>query len=401
VVKLVRLASFRSIAAAATMAVCLLLPAVAGAQSGGSTPSAPGAQPFRGTGMWIWQLPRAGSPAAIAARARQLGVGTVFVKSGDGTNYWRQFSPATVGALRRAGLHVCAWQYVYGSRPIAEASVAARARRAGAECFAIDAESEYQGRYVAAYQYLRRLRALVGFAYPISLAPFPYVDFHPGFPYSAFMGPGGAQYDQPQMYWFSIGTTVDANFAHTYAWHRLYKRPIYPLGESYGRTPPTQIRRFRQLAQAYGAGGLSWWEWTQTGAAAWRALSDPVAELTGYQPSAEYPRRAIGARGDPVVWAQQHLWRAGYHGPIDGVFGSGTRSAVLSFQAAKGLAPTGALDDPTWTALLRYDPVAVRWVRSGRTVRAIAAGAGVVTAPTPRSASLPERAREIPAKAHR
>jgi hypothetical protein len=394
-------------AAAAGVAALALLPAAGAAQSGGASPtgdapSAPssGSAAFRGTGMWIWQLPRAGSAAGIAARARQAGVGTVFVKSGDGVHYWRQFTRGAVSALRAAGLHVCAWQYVYGSKPIAEANVAAAAKRAGAECFAIDAESEYQGRYVAAYQYVRRLRAQVGFSYPVAVAPFPYVDYHPGFPYSVFMGPGGAQYDQPQMYWFSIGTTVDANYAHTYAWHRLYERPIFPLGESYGRTPPAQIRRFRQLAQAYQAGGVSWWEWTQTAAARWSALSDPVAALTGYQTSFSYPRRALGARGDPVVWAQQHLWRAGYRMPIDGVFGTVTRGAVTAFQSAKGLPQTGALDDQTWTALLRYDPVAVRWVRSGRTVRAVVAGAGTLTAPTPKSASLPQKAREIPAKPH-
>src|SRR5439155_2228943 len=138
----------------------------------------------------------------------QAAVRTVFIKSGDGTHRWGQFNARLVSALRAAGLHVCGWQYVYGTRPIAEANVAASARAAGAECFVIDAESEYQGRYVAAGQYMRRLRALVGQGFPIGLAPFPYVDYHPSFPYSVFLAPGAAQYDQPQMYWFTIGTSV-------------------------------------------------------------------------------------------------------------------------------------------------------------------------------------------------
>jgi hypothetical protein len=351
--------------------------------------------------MWVWQMPRAGSVARVLARARQAGVRTVFIKSGDGTHRWGQFNARLVSALRAGGLHVCGWQYVYGTRPIAEANVAAAVRAAGAECFVIDAESEYEGRYVAAGQYMRRLRALVGQSFPISLAPFPYVDYHPSFPYSVFLAPGAAQYDQPQMYWFTIGTSVDTNFVHTYSWHRLYQRPIFPLGESYGRTPAAQIRRFRQLAQAYGAAGVSWWEWTQTREAAWRALSAPVAALTGYQVRVVYPRLRSGSRGDPVVWAQQHLWTAGFQTALDGAFGSSTRRAVLGFQAQAGLPQTGVIDQATWGALLRYRPVTVRWVRAGRRTRAVVARAAAgVVAPTPRSAVLPARAREIPPKPH-
>jgi hypothetical protein len=365
------------------------------------TPPARGSAAFQGTGMWIWQLPRAGSVARIAARARSAAVRTVYVKSGDGVHRWSQFNAGVVSALKGAGLNVCAWQYVYGTKPIAEANVAAVAKRAGADCFVIDAESEYQGRYVAADRYMRRLRALVGASYPIGLAPFPYVDYHPSFPYSVFLGPGRAQYDLPQMYWFSIGTSVDANYVHTYTWHRLYKRPIFPLGESYGRTPTAQIRRFRQLAQAYSATGVSWWEWTQTREAAWQALAVPVVAPTGYQPRLRYPQLGTRSKGDPVVWAQEHLWAAGYQVPIDGGYGSVTRQAVLSFQAARGLPQTGVVDDATWTALLRNTPVSVQWVAAGKRVRAVVARAGrQVVAPAPASAGLPERAREIPPKPH-
>jgi hypothetical protein len=351
--------------------------------------------------MWIWQMPRAGSVSRVVARARRSNVRTVFIKSGDGGHRWGQFTSGLVSALRAAGLHVCAWQYVYGSQPIAEANVGAAAKARGAECLVIDAESEYEGRYVAAGRYMRRLRALVGQSFPISLAPFPYVDYHPSFPYSVFLAPGAAQYDQPQMYWFSIGTSVDTNFVHTYTWHRMYQRPIFPLGESYGRTPAGQIRRFRQVAQAYNAAGVSWWEWTQTREAGWQALSAPVAALTGYRVRVVYPRLRTGSRGDPVVWAQLRLWTAGFHTRLDGMFGSATRQAVLGFQAQAGLAQTGVLDQSTWSALLRHRPATVTWVRAGRGIRAVASRAGgAVVAPAPRSASLSARAREIPPKPH-
>ena len=393
-----------------------MTPAGAAAQSGGSDPTggtppetvppAPTGSPdpaFRGTGMWIWQLPRTygGSISRIVAKARRHGVTTIFLKSGDGLHAWGQFSSSVVRAFKSAGLHVCGWQYVYGNSPIGEANVSAAAKRAGADCFAIDAESEYQGKYVSADLYVRRLRALVGKSYPISLAPFPYVDFHPGFPYSVFLAPGAADANQPQMYWHTIGTSVDRNFSHTYVWSRIYKRPIFPLGQTYDRAPAAQIRRFRQVAQAYGAPGVSWWEWVETPELSWRALGEPVAALTQYRAATGYPRLRLRSKGDYVVWAQQHLYGAGYVLPLTGLYGAATRDAVIQFQDAQDLPATGELDDPTWTELLKVTPVAVRWRKVNRkTSQAVPVSAArrgtPVVAPAPLSARLPARGYEIP-----
>ena len=108
--------------------------------------------------------------------------------------------------------------------------------------------------------------------------------FHPGFPYSVFLGPGGAQFNQPQMYWRTIGTTVDQSFVTTYTHNRLYKRPIAPLGQTYNGAPLPEVQRFRQVAQAYGAPGVSWWSWQATPPASFAALGRPVPPLPGYQP---------------------------------------------------------------------------------------------------------------------
>jgi hypothetical protein len=415
-----KLRTARTAGAAGLLALALAAPASARVGGGtpptGSDPSTGGAPPsapppvsgtphaaFTGDGMWIWQIPRTegGSVARIVGRAQRHGVRTLFVKSGDGTNRWRQFSPALVQAFREAGLRVCGWQYVYGDKPIGEANVAAWAKQAGADCFVIDAEAEYEGKYAAADRYVRRLRALVGDSYPIGLAPFPYVHFHPAFPYSVFLAPGAAEANQPQMYWKSIGTSVDRNFALTYMWSRLYKRPIFPLGQTYDRTPAWQLRRFRQVAQAYGARGVSWWEWSHTTRAGWNALGAPIESLKGYRAASMNPPLRLRSRGDVVVWAQQHLWAAGYRVPLDGVFGAGTRDAVMDFQQERGLEVNGTIDDPTWRVLLHLRPVAVRWRAAGRNrseavpARASRRG-GAVIAVEPRSASLPARGREIP-----
>ena len=98
--------------------------------------------------MWIWELSRSdgGDVAAIAARARAAGVTTVFVKSSDGAaSRWAQFNPELVAALHANGLRACAWQFVYGNDPLAEASLGADAIADGADCLVIDAEIAVQG----------------------------------------------------------------------------------------------------------------------------------------------------------------------------------------------------------------------------------------------------------------
>jgi hypothetical protein len=352
--------------------------------------------------MWIWYVSRSsgGSPATIGSVAREYGLSTVLIKSGDGSGYWSQFNRSLVSTLHASGLRVCAWQYVYGVRPIVEAEVGAAATRAGADCLVIDAESEYEGRYVQAQQYLKRLRQLVGPGYPVALAGFPYVDYHPAFPYSVFLGPGGAQYDVPQMYWRDIGASVDQVYGHTYSYNLPYGRPIDPLGEVAGNPPPGQVVRFRQLSRSYGAAGVSWWDWQECSARDWSALARPVGNLAGYASHAILPtlsRRGAGGMwaGDLVVWAQEHLVRAGYPLVIDGDFGPKTVAAVERFQAAHALPVTGRVDTATWQGLLRYAPATVIWsTRKGKTT-ATAARASLIL-PPPLSARLPARRYEIP-----
>jgi hypothetical protein len=120
--------------------------------SGSSQPTAPTGNPFATRGMWIWELAHSdgGNLSNLIADAHRYGVNTLFVKSGDGTSIWSQFNSALVSTLHAHGLRVCAWQYVYGNHPITEAYVGAAAVKAGANCLVIDAESEYEGKYVSA-----------------------------------------------------------------------------------------------------------------------------------------------------------------------------------------------------------------------------------------------------------
>ena len=332
-----------------------------------------------GDGMWIWYVSRSsgGSANAIAAKAKRHGVDTVFIKSGDGGSYWRQFSRPLVRQLKARGLKVCAWQFVYGNLPLTEAARGAQAQRAGADCLVIDAESHYEGKYVSAQTYMRRLRARVGPDYELALTSFPYVHYHPAFPYSVFMGPGGAQANLPQMYWKTIGVSVDRIYDVTWTYNRPYARPIYPLGQTYANPSSAEVRRFRKLATAYGASGLSWWVWQFSGKRQWTALGSPFEPIALWAPPAKWPLLRKGNRSDLVVWAQQHLMSLGLLTVANGSFGAATERAVRSVQKAGGLPATGRIDAATWQRLLPAGPAPVTWsTRRRGAVRAASGGRG-------------------------
>ena len=361
-------------------------------------PAPTGDTPFDRHGMWIWYVDRTegGDPARIAARAKRAGIGTLYIKSGDAGDYWSQFSSSLVDRLHRAGLDVCAWQFVYGDSPLAEARVAAAAVRRGADCFVIDAEGQYEGKYAAADRYIRALRARIGDEYPLSLATFPYVDYHPAFPYSVFLGPGGATYNQPQMYWKAIGTSVREVYEHTYLFNRLWKAPLYPLGQTYQQPRRRELIGFRRFAENYGGLAVSWWAWHETNRRGWGALGAQLAgPVFGYRPIVSHPVLRRGSRGDLVVWAQMHLRAAVRPGlPITGMFGPMTRSAVREFQGERGIRANGVVGQSTWRALLKVEPVRPGW--GGRKRRRGGAGASSAVAPSrPLSASLRARAYEI------
>ena len=321
-----------------------------------------------GQGMWIWYVSKSsgGTMAGIIAQAKASGVTTIFVKSSDGpSNYWGQFNSAMVAEAHAAGLKVCAWQYVYGSNPAGEAGLGAKAVAEGADCLLIDAESEYEGHYAAAQTYITDLRAKVGPSYPIALASFPYVSYHEALPYSVFLGPGGAQYNAPQMYWRAIGVSVDTVYANTYIGNRIYGRQIFPLGQTYENVSAADLLRFREEAVDYGASGWSFWDWQETTASQWKDLAAPLAPLTSVTPDTSYPELSQGSRGDQTLWMQEHLAGAIPAQATSGIFDSKTRANLIAFQAAHGIPQSGVADTATWNALLALPPIAVSWTGGG------------------------------------
>jgi hypothetical protein len=376
------------------------LAGASGAGSGGTSGSGPGADsPYAGDGMWIWYVSRSsgGDLGRIARKAHRHGIETVYVKSSDGGNAWSQFTPTLVSKLHSHNLRVCAWQFVYGSHPGAEARRGAGAVAKGADCLAVDAETTYEGRYGAADAYVDKLRHLIGRSFPTSLATFPYVDYHPALPYSVFLGPGGLRFNLPQLYWHTIGDSVSAAYRHTFRFNRVYRDPIYPLGQTYANPPIRQIQRFRRMAISYEFGGVSWWSWQETGRREWRALGRDITQgISGVKrPASDYPLLSKGSRGDLVVWAQEHLRGAGESVPVSGFYRRATFRAVKSFQGSQGLVVDGRIGAKTWRALLDVAPKMVDWSSKGNPGSAKRSAAG------PASAALPAVRDEIPPPSRR
>ncbi|MBS1862237.1 MAG: peptidoglycan-binding protein [Actinobacteria bacterium] len=368
----------------ATIGALLALLAItplAAAETGGTgqfeNPAVGRRSPFARQGMWIWYVDQSqgGSVPAIIATAHRHHIGTVYIKSGDGTTRWSQFTRTLVAELHHGGLKVCAWQFVYGEAPVAEARIGAESVADGADCLVIDAEASYEGRYASADLYLSRLRAAIGANYPLSLAGFPYVDYHPAFPYSVFLGPGGATVNQPQMYWKAIGTSVAGVFAHTYLCNRVWGRPIFPIGQTYEAPGRLPLRLFRRYSASYGT-VPSWWDWQETTVPEWQALGARIGnrKLPAVRPEVEYPLLKIGAKGDLVVWAQERLVTAGQEIEVNGIFDRTMRRAVRAFQEAHGLAGDGQLGSETWSQLMNYTPTAVDWAASTSVASALTRG---------------------------
>ena len=370
--------------------------------------SVPKLNPFARPAMWIWELPRTdqGSVGALIAQAKLYDIGTIFVKSSDGTTWWPQFSSAVVRELHAAHIDVCAWQYVYGASPSAEAALGAKAVRSGADCLVIDAESQYQGKYVQAQTYMADLRRQIGKSFPVALAGFPYVDYHPSFPYSVFLAKGAAQYNVPQMYWKDIGVSVPTVYSHTYEYNEIYQRPIFPLGQMFDGTTAAQVKQFNVLGKDYGATGESWWVWQDASLPELGALSTLGAEPANFVPTRSAATIDKGENGDLTVWAQERLapWGAKHLTGslktllITGKFNAQTKTIVEDFQKAHGLKVTGKVDGFTWDQLLKLAPVKVRWVKKKAGTTAVissaenaaraAATGGTVTAAAPAQASL-------------
>lgn len=340
--------------------------------TGAATGGNPVPAVFAGTSVWIWKLDQAegGNVEAIIAKAKQAGVSTLFIKSSDGvTSEGSQFSRALVDQLHSADLRVCAWQFIYGGNPLGEAAAAAEAIRAGADCFVINAEQQYDGRYAQAQQYLAALRGApgVGNDYPLGFTSIGNTFARPTLPYSVFLGPrGGAQVAMPQVDWPAAKRPVGEVSRDVAKGWRIYGRPMVPLAQIDGDATSADIQQYRAIWEQYGSVGSSYFRWGVGPADLWSTLPQPAPTLDPVG-DPDWAMFHSGTTGDGARWAQQHLASFDPAISIDGEFGPGTEAVVRRFQEARGLTPTtGGTGPRTWEALLEEPFTHVDWATGVR-----------------------------------
>lgn len=117
---------------------------------------------------------------------------------------------------------------------------------------------------------------------------------------------------------------------------------------------PLKICRYAEILMP-GHGGIGYYvdRFThvdvRASRARWKQIrsGQPNISVAGFG----YPILKKGARGEDVKDLQRLLNKYGYNLSIDGIFGSGTETAVLSFQKSKRLIVDGIVGPKTWTAL--------------------------------------------------
>ena len=70
-----------------------------------------------------------------------------------------------------------------------------------------------------------------------------------------FLGPGRRAVQRAADVLEGHRQSVDTVYANTYIANRIYGRPIFPLGQTYGGVSAAELLRFREEAVDYGATG--------------------------------------------------------------------------------------------------------------------------------------------------
>lgn len=125
---------------------------------------------------------------------------------------------------------------------------------------------------------------------------------------------------------------------------------------SYGSRTTSAVSAFQQSKQLKSDGIVDKETWTALAADPAKA-SETLESNAPIESSASVPTNpatalAKGAAGSKVKTLQVRLEIQGYDpGPIDGIFGARTATAVKSFQQSKGLTADGVVDEITWKAI--------------------------------------------------
>ena len=253
--------------------------------------------PLQGKGYFIWKLPKCenANPAAIGRLARSANLTHVLIKIADGIYKYNvekstlyDYIPPVAAELKRHGIQVWGWHYVYGMDPQGEARIAIqRVKDLELDGYVVDAEVEYKtaGRATAARAFMTKVRAELPNT-PIALSSYRYPSYHPQFPWKEFLNK--CDINMPQMYWEKAHNPASqlARCVKEFQAMTPY-RPVLPTGAAYGagtwRPTPADIKEFLDKVQELKIPAANFYSWDESRNRfpdLWQAVSEyPWGEL--------------------------------------------------------------------------------------------------------------------------
>ena len=248
----------------------------------------------QGTGMWIYQWHRTsgGSPDRIVARAKHVGLSTLYLRTGsswDGLTAQRTL-PALLRATRGTDVRVVAWDFPRLRHPARDARRLAHAAHIGransgphVAAVAPDIETPSEGTFNAAWRvrlYLHVLNKRLPKGVTIlSTVPWPSSYRRADYPYRTV----AAQSDVlvPMAYWYNNPPgLVTARSIH---YLRQFGKPVAPVGQGYdGKLDVPSLHHnhlarevpvFLRTAKQAGARAVSIWSWQSAEPGTWHALA--------------------------------------------------------------------------------------------------------------------------------
>ena len=229
-----------------------------------------------GKGYYIWMVKQCenGNPDRIAALAKESNLSHVLIKIADGVFPYNINSDTdqdevkpVIEKLHEQGIAVWGWHYIYGQKPKLEAdSVVLRALDLGIDGFVVNAEKAYEdsGNEKAAEVYMKVLRENLG-NMPIALSSYRYPQYHPNFPWSAFLE--YCDFNMPQVYWVQSHNNAGEQLIRCVEQYQEVSpfRPIIPTGPTFkesGWMPyKDEIVEFFQTAKQLGLSAVNFWYW--------------------------------------------------------------------------------------------------------------------------------------------
>lgn len=233
---------------------------------------------LKGKGFYIWKIPSCenGSPTAIAHEAYRADLTHVIIKIANGIyrsnydyNHKVDLVPPVAVELKKRGIQVWGWHYVFGNDPSGEARIAVqRMRELNLDGYVIDAEVEYKepGKRDAADQFMRILRGGLSNT-PIALSSFRYPSYHPQLPWREFLE--RCDLNMPQVYWMKAHNSGAQLMRCVREFESMSPfRTIFPTGSAFpehGWAPTApEVSEFLDTAQELELDGVNFWSWDST-----------------------------------------------------------------------------------------------------------------------------------------